>query len=474
MRYAETILDLVGDTPLVRISRLTRDIGSADRQPLLLAKLEMLNPGGSVKDRIGLPMIEAAERDGLLEPGGTIIEPTSGNTGHGLAIAAALKGYRCIFVMADKQSAEKQQLLRAYGAEVVLCPTNVAPESPESYYSVAARLARDIPGAFKPDQYWNRENPAAHERTTGPELWDQTEGGITHFVASVGTGGTISGAARVLKTRNPDIQVIGADPEGSVLSGDTARPYLTEGVGEDFFPGTYDPSVIDRWVRVSDRDAFAMARRLTREEGILAGGSCGTAMVAALEVVRDLAGTPDRRDAVVVVLLPDSGRNYLSKIYNDEWMRANGLMATTGAIVRVGDLLRDRHQHAGPLPDLVLARTTQRVGDAIAVLQEYGISQLPVSERPDGDDIEGFVGSITEKGLLDRAFRDPTIVERTLGEVMDRPLPFVDVAASLDQAFALLSGDASAVIATSSNHPVGVVTKLDLLEYLAHRPSDRS
>ena len=288
MHYAESILDLVGDTPLVRISRLTRDLGPADRQPLLLAKLEMLNPGGSVKDRIGLPMIEAAERAGLLKPGGTIIEPTSGNTGHGLAIAAALKGYRCIFVMADKQSAEKQQLLRAYGAEVVLCPTNVAPESPESYYSVAARLARDIPGAFKPDQYWNAENPAAHERTTGPEMWDQTDGRITHFVASVGTGGTISGAAHALKAHNPAIQVIGADPEGSVLSGDTARPYLTEGVGEDFFPGTYDPTVVDRWVRVSDRDAFAMARRLTREEGILSGGSCGTAMVAAREVVRDL------------------------------------------------------------------------------------------------------------------------------------------------------------------------------------------
>ena len=304
MQYAESILDLVGDTPLVRITRVIRDLGPVDRQPLLLAKLEMLNPGGSVKDRIGLPMIEAAERAGLLKPGGTIIEPTSGNTGHGLAIAAALKGYRCIFVMADKQSVEKQALLRAYGAEVVLCPTNVAPESPESYYSVAARLARDIPGAFKPDQYWNMENPQAHERTTGPELWEQTEGRITHFVASVGTGGTITGAAHFLKAQNPTIQVVGADPEGSVLSGDTARPYLTEGVGEDFFPGTYDPSVVDRWVRVSDRDAFAMARRLTREEGILAGGSCGTALVAAREVVRDLVATDGGHEAVVVVLLP--------------------------------------------------------------------------------------------------------------------------------------------------------------------------
>jgi cystathionine beta-synthase len=473
MQYAETILDLVGNTPLVRLTRVTRDLGPIDRQPLVLAKLEMLNPGGSVKDRIGLPMIEAAERAGLLRSGGTIIEPTSGNTGHGLAIAAALKGYRCIFVMADKQSSEKQQLLRAYGAEVVLCPTNVTPESPESYYSVAARLARDIPGAFKPDQYWNQENPAAHERTTGPELWEQTDGRITHFVASVGTGGTITGAARVLKAHDPAVQVIGADPEGSVLSGDVARPYLTEGVGEDFFPGTYDPTVVDRWIRVSDRDAFAMARRLTREEGILAGGSCGTAMVAARQVVRDLAESEGGSDAVVVVLLPDSGRSYLSKIYNDEWMRANGLLATTGAIVRVGDLLDDRH-HAGPLPDLVLARTTQRVGDAIEILQEYGISQLPVSEQPDGDAIEGIVGSITEKGLLDRAFRDPTTVDRTVGEVMDRPLPLVDIRASLDEAFALLTGGASAVIATRDGRPIGVVTKLDVLEYLTHRPNGRA
>jgi cystathionine beta-synthase len=469
MHYAETILDLVGGTPLVRISRLTRDLGPAERQPLLLAKLEMLNPGGSVKDRIGLPMIEAAERAGLLKPGGTIIEPTSGNTGHGLVIAAALKGYRCIFVMADKQSSEKQQLLRAYGAEVVLCPTNVAPESPESYYSVAARLARDIPGAFKPDQYWNMENPAAHERTTGPEIWDQTEGRITHFVASVGTGGTISGAARALKARNPRIQVVGADPEGSVLSGDTARPYLTEGVGEDFLPGTYDPSMVDRWVRVSDRDAFAMARRLTREEGILAGGSCGTALVAARVVVREITEAEGGHKAVVVVLLPDSGRNYLSKIYNDEWMRANGLLATTGATVRVAELLADRH-HDADLPQVVLARTTDRVGAAIDLLQLYGISQLPVSEQAEGDALEGIVGSVSERGLLERAFRDPSVVERTVGEVMDPPLPLVEASATLDEAFALLSGGAAALVAIRGDRPVGVVTKLDFLEYLAHRP----
>jgi cystathionine beta-synthase len=424
-----------------------------------------------VKDRIGLPMIEAAERAGLLRPGGTIIEPTSGNTGHGLAIAAALKGYRCIFVMADKQSSEKQALLRAYGAEVVLCPTNVAPESPESYYSVAARLARDIPGAFKPDQYWNMENPVAHERTTGPEIWAQTEGRITHLVASVGTGGTVTGIAHYLKAQNPAIRVIGADPEGSVLSGDTARPYLTEGVGEDFFPGTYDPATVDRWVRVSDRDAFAMARRITREEGILAGESCGTAMLAALDEVRRLmADEPERAaDAVIVVVLPDGGRNYLSKLYNDEWMRANGLLATTGAVVRVGELLRERG-HGAELPDVVLARTTDRVGAAIDLLQLYGISQLPVSEQTDGEELAGFVGSVSEKGLLDRAYRNPEIVERTVGEVMDRPLPMLDVGASLDEAFALLSDGAAALLAIRAGRPAGVITKLDLLEYLAHQP----
>jgi cystathionine beta-synthase len=471
MQYAETILDLVGNTPLVRLTRVTRDLGPIDRQPLVLAKLEMLNPGGSVKDRIGLPMIEAAEKAGLLKPGGTIIEPTSGNTGHGLAIAAALKGYRCIFVMADKQSTEKQALLRAYGAQVVLCPTNVAPESPESYYSVAARLARDIPGAFKPDQYWNLENPIAHERTTGPEIWAQTEGRISHFVASVGTGGTITGAGHYLRQQRPDVVIVGADPEGSVLSGDTARPYLTEGVGEDFMPGTYDPQVVGRWIRVSDREAFAAARRLTREEGILAGGSCGTALVAALTVARELTEAGEGAGKVIVVLLPDGGRNYLSKLYNDEWMRVNGLLPTTGAVTRVAELLAGRH-HGPDRPAVVVARTTERVGDAIATLQEYGISQMPVSEDAEGDAVAGIVGSINEKNLLDRAFRDPSIVQRTVGEVMDGPLPLVDASATLDEAFTLLSGGSPALVAVRGEQPAGVVTKLDLLEYLSHLSRD--
>jgi cystathionine beta-synthase len=473
MQYAESILDLVGHTPLVRLTRIpARDLGPLEDQPLILAKLETMNPGGSVKDRIGLPMIEAAERAGLLKPGGTIVEPTSGNTGHGLAIAAALKGYRCIFVMADKQSPEKQALLRAYGAQVVLCPTNVEPESPESNYSVAARLARDIPGAFKPDQYWNQENPTAHELTTGPEIWEQTEGRITHFVASVGTGGTVTGTARYLRTKRPDIVVIGGDPEGSVLSGDTARPYLTEGVGEDFFPGTYDEKMVDRWVRVSDRDAFGMARRVTREEGILAGESCGTAVVAALDEARRIMRERGAaaREAVMVVIFPDGGRNYLSKLYNDEWMRANGLLSTAGAVVRVAELLRARH-HDAERPAVVLARTTDHVGSAIDQLQQFGISQLPVSEKPDGDEVEGIVGSVSEKGLLDRAYRDPAVVERTVGEVMDPPLPTIDLTASLDDAFALLSGGAPAVVPVASGRPAGVVTRLDLLEYLAHRDS---
>jgi len=467
LEYADSILELIGNTPLVRLSRVTRELGPLEKQPTILAKLELLSPGGSVKDRIGLPMIEAAERDGLLKPGGTIIEPTSGNTGHGLAIAAILKGYRCIFVMADKQSVEKQALLRAYGAEVVLCPTNVAPESPESYYSVAKRLARDIPGAFQPDQYWNMNNPEAHERTTGPEIWRQTEGRVTHLVVATGTGGTVTGTGRFLKQQNPDVQIIGGDPEGSVLSGDTARPYLQEGIGEDFFPGTYDPSVVDRWVRVSDKDAFAAARRITREEGILAGESCGTALVATIAVARDLIAAGDAADKVIVVIFPDGGRNYLSKLYNDEWMRVNGLLGSSTRDRRVDDVLRNGHRDR-ELPPLVLARTTDRVGAAIDLLQLYGISQLPVSEAPDGDLIETIVGSVSEKSLLDRTYRDPSTVQRTIGEVMDKPLPTIDGPASLDSAFTLLSGGAPAVVVVDNGHAAGVVTKLDLLEYLAH------
>src|SRR2546425_11063636 len=322
MRVYDSFLDAVGDTPLVRLSRLGRGV-----RPTILAKLEMLNPGGSVKDRIGIRMIEAAERSGTLKPGGTIVEPTSGNTGHGLAIAAAIRGYRCIFVMPDKMSAEKVALLRAYGTEVVITPTAVPPESPESYYRVADRLTEEIPGAFQPNQYFNQENPRAHYETTGPEIWRDTDGRIDVLVVGVGTGGTITGAARYLKEQKPTLTVIGADPEGSLLSGDEARPYLTEGIGEDFWPETFDPAVVDRWVRVSDRDAFRTARAVTRQEGILVGGSSGTAVFAALQMARELdEGT------TIVVILPDTGRNYLSKVYSDSWMLQYGFLETTEQI----------------------------------------------------------------------------------------------------------------------------------------------
>jgi cystathionine beta-synthase len=465
MQVHDSLIELVGDTPLVRLHRVTRELGAGG--PDVLAKVEYFNPGGSVKDRIALRMVAAAEASGELRPGGTIIEPTSGNTGHGLAIAAALKGYRCIFVMADKQSPEKQALLRAYGADVVLCPTNVAPESPESYYSVAKRLTRDIPGAFQPDQYWNMNNPLAHENTTGPEIWHQTDGAVTHVIIASGTGGTITGVAHYLRGQNPGIVMVGADPEGSVLSGDTARPYLTEGVGEDFLPGAYDPSVVDRWVRVSDRDSFAAARRITREEGILAGESSGTALVATLTVARELMDARQAQGKVIVVLLPDGGRNYLSKLYNDEWLRQHGLLGSPAPRASVADVLRNGHQPA-ELPPLVLARTTDRVGAAIDLFQLYGISQMPVTERDD-EKIEGIVGSISEKGLLERAYLKPETVERTVGEVMDRPLPTIAAAASIDEAFDLLATGAAALIAVQADRPVGIVTKLDLLEYLAHR-----
>jgi cystathionine beta-synthase len=342
MDYADTVLDLIGDTPLVRLRRVVADLGPETAQPLVLAKLEMFNPGGSVKDRIGVRMIEAAERSGALRPGGTIVEPTSGNTGVGLAIAANLRGYRCIFVMADKQSEEKRALLRAYGAEVVVCPTDVPPDSSESYYRTAERLVRETPGAWMPGQYWNQENPRAHELTTGPEIWRQTAGNVTHLVASAGTGGTLTGTARFLRSKRPDLVVVGGDTEGSVYSGDTPHPYLTEGVGEDFFPDTIDTSLVDRWVRVSDREAFAAARSLARLEGILAGESSGTALVAAREVVRSLVASGEGQGKVVVVILPDTGRNYLSKLFNDTWLRDHGL-----ADVEAGAETRTETAHPG-------------------------------------------------------------------------------------------------------------------------------
>jgi cystathionine beta-synthase len=449
----ENFLDAVGRTPLVRLRRTARGV-----KPTILAKLEMLNPGGSVKDRIGLRMIEAAERAGLLRAGGTIVEPTSGNTGHGLAIAAATKGYRCIFVMPDKMSQEKVALLRAYGAEVVITPTAVPPDSPESYYRVADRLTEEIPGAFQPNQYFNQENPRAHEETTGPEIWRQTDGSIDVLVAGVGTGGTITGAARYLKRRNPALVVVGADPEGSLFSGDEPRPYLTEGIGEDFWPETFDPAVVDRWERVSDRDAFRCARALTRQEGILAGESSGSAMEAALRVARD-----HDEDTLMVVILPDTGRNYLSKLYSDSWLLQYGLMERA-EVVRVEEVLATKH---GGLPALVTVGPHEKVRQAVDRLQEHGISQAPVV-RDGSSDVTDFVGSIRERALLDRIFRDPDSLQADVAEVMSPPIPLVESQDPLEVAFAELE-HGPAVLVARGGRVDGVLTRSDLLEFLAHR-----
>jgi len=452
MEVLDSFLDAVGDTPLVRLNKVARGV-----PPAVLAKLEMLNPGGSVKDRIGLRMIEAAEHAGVLKPGGTIVEPTSGNTGHGLAIAAAIRGYKCIFVMPDKMSQEKISLLRAYGAEVVITPTAVPPESPESYYRVADRLTEEIPGAFQPNQYFNEENPAAHEATTGPEIWRQTDGRITAFVTGVGTGGTITGVARYLKSQNPDVLVVGADPEGSIFSGDV-HTYLTEGIGEDFWPRTFDPSLVDRYVRVSDRDAFRMARRITREEGILVGGSSGTAVVAALEVARELGP-----DDVVVVILPDTGRNYLSKLYSDTWLLQYGL-TDRPEIVRVEEVLEAKH---GELPPVVTVNAHDRVRQAIDALQRYSISQAPVV-RETSMDVAQFVGSIRERELLDRIFRDPDALQADVAEVMGPPIAMVEFDEPVDLAFEALQ-QGTAVLVVKAGQVLGVLTRADLLEFLAHR-----
>ncbi|HUH07041.1 MAG TPA: cystathionine beta-synthase [Egibacteraceae bacterium] len=450
---ADSLVDLVGDTPLVRMERF-----SAGVSPTLLAKVEQLNPGGSVKDRIGLAMIEAAEGSGLLRPGGTIVEPTSGNTGVGLALVAVQRGYRCVFVMPDKMSQEKIDLLRAYGAEVVVCPTAVDPDDPRSYYRTADRLTEEIPGAFQPNQYANAANPEAHYRSTGPELWTQTGGGIDVFVAGIGTGGTISGVGRYLKERNPDVLIVGADPEGSLYSGDQVRPYLVEGVGEDFMPDTFDASVVDRYVRVSDRDSFLTARRLTREEGILSGGSAGTAAWAALQVAADFGP-----DAMIVVLLPDTGRNYLSKIYNDEWMAANGFLDRSRSAAQLAAVLRAKRTE---VPAIVHAHPDDLVRDVIATLHEYGVSQMPVVKRAAADDREDILGSIRERGLLDRVYRDPQVLDRAVGEVMEEPLPAVDARDPVDAAMSLLTGPAAAVVVCEGPAPVGVLTRSDVLDFL--------
>jgi cystathionine beta-synthase len=451
----DSILETIGNTPLVRLSRI-----GAGLRPQIVAKLETFNPGGSIKDRVAVALIDAAERDGRLRPGGTIVEPTSGNTGTGLAIAARLKGYRVIAVMPDKMSREKIDLLRAYGAEVVLAPTDVPPDSPQAYYRVADRLTEEIPGAFQPNQYANPANPQAHYDSTGPELWEQLGDRMTHLVAGVGTGGTITGAVRYLREHKPELVVVGADPEGSIYSGgeDNVRPYLVEGVGEDFWPQTFDPSVVDRWVTVSDRDAFLTTRRLAHVEAILAGGSGGLALHAALEVAAEV----DDLQALIVVIIPDGGRSYLSKIYSDAWMRQYGFFER-GVDLTVGDVLR-RKRAAGEIPSLVTVEPHFRVRDAVALLHEHRVSQLPVVSAHDPATI---VGAIGERGLLRHAAEDPTLLDAQIVDVMEPPFAAVSTDDPVREAVELLAGDRQALMVMHEGRAAGLVTRTDLLEALA-------
>jgi cystathionine beta-synthase len=456
-----TILELVGGTPIVRLDKLSPRSGAQ-----ILAKLEYLNPGGSVKDRIGPPMIEAAEREGKLKPGGTIVEPTSGNTGVGLAIAAAVKGYRCIFVMPDKMSQEKISLLRAYGAEVVITPTAVDHDSPESYYSVSSRLAEEIPGGFKPDQYSNMHNPQAHYEITGPEILEQTGGEIDALIISVGTGGTISGVGRYFKEHAPNVLIVGADPEGSVYTASDeagVHPYLVEGIGKDTWPKTMDPDVVDEWIRVSDRESFLWARRLAREEGILAGGSAGTTLYAANVLAQRLG--PGKR---VLMLVPDSGRSYLSKIYDDNWMLEHGFVERHAPSPSVEEVLRAKH--GGDVPALITISAHQKVGEGIDVMQQYGISQVPVVRDGSCESLADVIGSLQDRALLERVFTNPDVLHADVASAMQPPLAAVESAMTVDDVFSTLSGGTNAVVVARDGRPVGVLTRSDLLEFLArHR-----
>ncbi|SMD25363.1 cystathionine beta-synthase [Lentzea albidocapillata] len=456
MEYVEHVVDLVGNTPLVKLNSLTTGIKAT-----VLAKVEYLNPGGSVKDRIALRMVEAAEKSGELQPGGTIVEPTSGNTGVGLALVAQRKGYKCVFVCPDKVSEDKRNVLKAYGAEVVVCPTAVAPEHPDSYYNVSDRLVREIPGAWKPDQYSNPENPASHYHQTGPEIWRQTAGKITHFVAGVGTGGTISGTGRYLKEISDGaVKVIGADPEGSVYSGGTGRPYLVEGVGEDFWPEAYDKTICDQIVEVSDADSFDITRRLAREEGLLVGGSCGMAAAAALRIAKDLP-----EDAVVVVILPDGGRGYLSKVFNDRWMASYGFLPPDSTGATVGDVLRRK---GGMLPDLVHAHPNETVGDAVAILREFGVSQMPVVNAEPPIMAAEVAGAVNERDLLDALFTGKAQLSDRLDKHMSPPLPTLGAGEPVGIAMNALS-NADAALVLEDGKPAGVVTRQDILGFLAGR-----
>jgi cystathionine beta-synthase len=464
MQYVNSLIDLIGNTPLLRLSR-TLDLppGSEDGGPMVLAKIEYLNPGGSVKDRIATRMIEAAEASGELQPGGTIVEPTSGNTGVGLAMVAQAKGYKCIFVCPDKVSEDKRNVLKAYGAEVVVCPTAVDPDHPDSYYNVSDKLAAQ-PGAWKPDQYSNPHNPRSHYETTGPEIWQQTEGKITHFVTGMGTGGTISGVGRYLKEQNPDLKVIGADPSGSVYSGGSGRPYLVEGVGEDFWPETYDRGIADRVIEVSDADSFAYTRRLAREEALLVGGSSGMAAYAAKQLALELAGTPEGENAVIVVLLPDSGRGYLTKVFNDDWLAQYGFASGNASTSRtVGEVLRGK---SGRLPDLVHTHPNETIAEAVAILQEYAVSQMPVVRAEPPIVAAEVAGAVSDRALLDALFAGHAKLTDRVDDHMSPPLPTIGSTEDARDAVALLE-TSDAVLVQEDGKPVGVLTRQDLLAFLA-------
>ena len=451
MEIFDSVLDMIGNTPLVNLKKV-----AADKPCRVVVKAEMMNPGGSSKDRPAVTMIDHAEREGLLKPGGTIVEPTSGNTGVGLAIVAAQRGYQCVFVMTDKVATEKVDLLRAYGAEVVVCPVAVAPDDPKSYYSTAERLVKEIPGAYRPNQYHNQTNPLSHYETTGPELGRQTDGTITHFVAGAGTGGTLSGVSRYLKEQNPAIQVIAADPEGSVYSGGSGRPYLVEGVGEDFWPDTYHGELVDRVIPISDADSFRMARQVSREEGLLIGGSCGTAVAAALQVA-DGCGPDD----LIVVLTPDSGRGYLSKVFNDQWMAGFGFLRADGPVV--ADVIESR---SSGVPDLLYVQPHQLVRDAVTMMHEHGVSQLPVGKGEMPLAAAEIAGSVSELRLMELAFDTDAVLDKTVEDIMAPALPTIGAGEPVGLAVEMLES-CSAMLVLDGGRPRAVISSSDVLNFLS-------